>query len=303
MSEFYDIVQCRTFDDFTNEVQKLTKVGEKTWVFRGHKEACWDLRTTLERECERFRISGDEVVRREYNMVREFRRRIHHYEASVPDRNNVDEWMGLMQHYGAPTRLLDFTYSPYVAAYFAFENAESGKVAIWAVDAQGISNKFKSDSKFHSQRDAYERYGNYRDPKAFLALFLSELDNRYVLAVNPFRLNDRLAYQQGVFLCPASARIGFMENLRALGNSRQDDALVKKFTIEVGNNGEHRDNALSRLHLMNINRITLFPGLVGFAESFKVGLKTVHDAHIVMRGDSKMPSEKLWPEFFESTTG
>ena len=303
MREFYETVPCTNFEFFIKEVQRLLKDRNKRWVFRGHKEACWDLRTTLERECERFGISGNEVFRREYNMVREFRRRIHHYEAIIPDRDNVDEWMGLMQHYGAPTRLLDFTYSPYVAAYFAFENAESGNVAVWAIDGEGISKKFKSEPKFHYLLDAYESYGNYRDHAAFRSLFLSKPDNRYILVVNPFRLNDRLAYQQGVFLCPASVHVGFMDNLRTLVNPSQGDALVKKFIIKVGNNGEHRNDALMSLHLMNINRITLFPGLVGFAESFKVGLMTVHGAHIVMKDGSEMPSEELWQKFSESTTG
>ena len=39
-----------------------------------------------------------------------------------------------MQHHGAPTRLLDFTYSVYVAAYFALENADSDGCAVWAVN-------------------------------------------------------------------------------------------------------------------------------------------------------------------------
>jgi hypothetical protein len=39
-----------------------------------------------------------------------------------------------MQHHGAPTRLLDFTYSIYVAAYFALESADAD-AAVWAVNA------------------------------------------------------------------------------------------------------------------------------------------------------------------------
>src|SRR3989304_1877564 len=43
----------------------------------------------------------------------------------------------IMQHYGAPTRLLDFTYSVYVAAYFAVEEAEDDCV-VWAVDGPWV---------------------------------------------------------------------------------------------------------------------------------------------------------------------
>lgn len=40
-----------------------------------------------------------------------------------------------MHHHGAPTRLLDFTYSIYVATYFAAENAERD-AAVWAIDGR-----------------------------------------------------------------------------------------------------------------------------------------------------------------------
>jgi hypothetical protein len=54
---------------------------------------------------------------------------------------------------------------------------------------------------------------------------------------------------------------------------------------------------------MNINRITLFPGLEGFAESFNVGLHTVYGAHVVKQGDKDLPPDQLWQRFFKSKTG
>jgi len=302
MNEFFESIICSDFIDFIKKVNELPRDQGHNWVYRGHQKACWDLKTSLERECERFGISGDEAFRREYNMIREFQRRLHQYVTSIPNQDSIDEWMALMQHYGAPTRLLDFTYSPYVANYFAFEKAESGVVAVWAVDIDWVEKKFKSEDKFRHLNPTYEKYQNYREPKAFLSLFLSNLDNKFILTVNPFRLNDRLAYQQGVFLAPATLRVGFMENLYALISSRDDYIPVKKFTIKVGNKGKIRNKALQTLHSMNINRISLFPGLIGFAESFKVGLMTVHDAHIVMDGGNQMPLEKLWQKLADSTS-
>jgi hypothetical protein len=293
MDLFYETVPCSDFQAFTRLVEMLPHNPDSSWVFRGQEKSCWKLRTSLEREADRFHLSADELFRREYNMVREFRRRLHHYQTSVPHRDNVDEWLALMQHYGAPTRLIDFTYSPYVAAYFAFESARSGDIAIWAIDIGSIQKAFIDH--FPELNEFNEKYGNYRDPEAFRELFLKDGDESYVLSVNPFRLNDRLAYQQGVFLCPASLRVSFMGNLEAVAKCRNKKELIKKICIPVtGDKLNNRDDALKRLHQMNINRTTLFPGLGGFAESFKVGINTVYGAHYVIKQGNLMPNSELW---------
>lgn len=296
MGEIYEEITCSKFQDFLDEINLLTKTKDPNtnkfhrWIFKGLECSCWDLKTTLERECERFNIKGDDVPRREYNMIREFQRRLHHYEVSVPDRDNIDEWMALMQHFGAPTRLLDFTYSPYVAAFFAFEKAQKWDIAIWAVDTDWIDNKFEENNKDNFLYDFAEQYANYRSPAAFRRLFLKDIDNEYVLTINPFRLNDRLAYQQGLFLCPASVKVGFMKNLGGLFRGLSTDKPVRKYVLKI----EERDGVLHQLHKMNINRITLFPGLAGFAESCKVGLMTVFDKHVVKENGKDVPVGLLW---------
>jgi hypothetical protein len=63
-------------------------------------------------------------------------------------------WLAQMQHYAIPTRLLDFTYSPFVALYFAMRNShekllicqkESSRthVRLWAVDASAVNTRFR----------------------------------------------------------------------------------------------------------------------------------------------------------------
>ena len=68
---------------------------------------------------------------------------------------------------------------------------------------------------------------------------------------------------------PCNVAIGFMNNLSKFAGEDELHKNVIKFTLETGRKGEIRNKALQRLDHMNINRITLFPGLEGFAQSFE----------------------------------
>ena len=99
------------------------------FAFRGYyvpvkddRDAPRALITGLERACKAV-DDGTPAAAREVAIVREFMRRAHHYLPDVPRDDNWLEWLALMQHHGAPTRLLDWTYSPSVAVHFALSHA------------------------------------------------------------------------------------------------------------------------------------------------------------------------------------
>src|SRR5262245_6198309 len=96
------------------DIDKFAKQG---WLFRGQRSAKWELVTSLERCCDRNQVAADHRRQLEDRIFREFRRAYHLYAQHIPKPELVTEWLSLMQHYGAPTRLLDFSYSIYVAAY------------------------------------------------------------------------------------------------------------------------------------------------------------------------------------------
>ena len=105
--------------DITQLMQVLNSYGTSVF-FRGHADANWKLESSLERVLGKS-WSAEKARRYEDYSIRTFKSKFHLY-----DRENITpttklEWMSLMQHYGVPTRLLDFTESPYVALYFALE--------------------------------------------------------------------------------------------------------------------------------------------------------------------------------------
>jgi hypothetical protein len=96
------------------------------FAYRGMKDAADDLTTTL------FRLGGA-YARAETHLIRNFRKYAH--RDSVPG-DSVWNWLALGQHHGLPTRLLDWTFSPFVALHFVTQNLEYYDVdgVVWCVD-------------------------------------------------------------------------------------------------------------------------------------------------------------------------
>src|SRR5262249_13974079 len=84
-----------------------------------------------------------------------------------------------------------------------------------------------------------------------------------IAPANPFRLNERLTIQKGLFLCAGDVSITFMDNLSAFN---PNDDCLKKLIIPKKLHAEF----IETLSYMNVDRATLFPGLDGFAASLGV---------------------------------
>ena len=229
------------------------------WAFRGLGDADYILRANIEGVATKPGIAED-------YLEREFRRRAHHFLADVPPRLDDLEWLALMQHHGAPTRLVDWTKSPYVAAFFAAESADTAKAfTIWAIDEKGVQAEAVAmlnlpDGDDLSSRENFAKIYSDEQPDALML----------VTPVRPFRMNERLTIQQGLFLCANNPLLGFRRCLAALlvhGRRRNlpSDQWLHKFVVAP----EARLDVLRVLDKMNINAATLFPGLDGFCRSMR----------------------------------
>ena len=80
-------------------------------VFSGQSDAKWLLSTTIERVAERYGFPNGALRNREVMLLNNSQRRAHHYVDDLPSLEDRLGWLALMQHHGAPTRLLDFSHS------------------------------------------------------------------------------------------------------------------------------------------------------------------------------------------------
>ncbi|MBV9302688.1 MAG: hypothetical protein JOZ48_11505 [Acidobacteriaceae bacterium] len=143
----------------------------------------------------------------------------------------------------------------------------SGQASVWAIDIDAC--KRSATGILAPNTGAEISLGK---PDVFESAFMREHDSASapsvlcVAPIQPFRMNERVSIQQGLFLCPAHVRMGFEENLQAMSLAgTKIEKLVFPSTL--------REEILAELNKMNINRASLFPEIDGFAQSLAVNVQ------------------------------
>lgn len=186
----HPVTEVSSLSELANAVEHLRQSSGLVWWYRGHPSATWQLLPRVWRE---------HSPSQERHLAHEFRARAGTRHSHRPAFDDYAGWLALMQHYGVPTRLLDWTRAPVIAAFFAVHPSvqpqalgDGTAASIWAV-APGRLNEDQGLEPLLYTLNAGELHGSLRPA------FKEHACSKRVVAAVPFESDIRMQVQQGVF--------------------------------------------------------------------------------------------------------
>jgi hypothetical protein len=203
---------------------------------------------------------GGAYAELEKHLLRNFRKYAHR---RVVERDSVWHWLSVAQHYGLPTRLLDWTYSPFAALHFVTAHIDKFNQdgAIWGVNY--LQTHELVPERLRSRLDQEGANVFTVEMLSETVKSLAELDalssDPFALFFEPPSIDDRIVNQFAFFSVISEPTVALDD---WLGNRPE---LWRKIIIPAALKWESRD----KLDQSNITERVLFPGLEGLTAWLK----------------------------------
>lgn len=223
--------------------------GKTVHWFRGQESSAWDLVPTVHRDYDQ---AG------EHNLAAHFRLSAGTRHSKTLDLSDMPAWMSLMQHFGLPTRLLDWTASPLVALFFALDSVSQTEAAVvWAL----VPSRLNAVSAFNAE-ETFALSGAEARPLLQAGLERGPVVED-VLAVLGQDVDLRMTLQQGAFTLHGTNS--------ALNDHPKASEFLAKFTIPKS----ARESISEELWFLGVRRSSLFPDLANLALDLKTDQRRI----------------------------
>jgi hypothetical protein len=246
------------------EAAKFASAGEHLVWFRGQNRVGddlgkWKLRPQVRRPWSG--PTGKPVCydhNQEVKMAQLFRTQAVSRHAACPSEGELGKWLALMRHYGLPTRLLDWTESVLVAAFFALEDAnlKDQQGVIWALKPYQLNRSTEGTASI-----LILEMQTPNTPAILAEAFHKEYTAKGILAAISHEVDLRMMIQQSRFTIHGSA-----DPLEDYLEARK---FLNRFEIPPGSKKDIRD----ALFAAGIRYSTLFPDLSYLAKDISTGVR------------------------------
>lgn len=238
-----------------------------SYIWRGQRCDNWILQSTLDRLIEKAKVAKTKIPSFRSSHLEQFKYAVRGRRGPNPALiESENDWWALGQHHGLATPLLDWTTSPFAAAYFAFINSGEDQTrhrVVFALSKPGIETKVRAIYreeviKREQKKAAIE--ASRKEPIGLLTRGLLNMPIRNeVEFIKPLSdENQRLVNQGGLFTrSPDGVDLESWIKI----NAKEENEFYTLIKILIPN--RDREECLKTLNRMNINHLTLFPDLYG----------------------------------------
>ncbi|TNC81673.1 MAG: FRG domain-containing protein [Oleiphilus sp.] len=248
VAQSWDHLQELLFSGAWNEAIQRYR---SPFVFRGLSNSAFDLKTSLMR-------MGGQYGQLEKHLLRNFKKYGHD---SFQSDDSIWHWLTMAQHHGLPTRLLDWTYSPFVGMHFATADIDHSGLdgVIWKVNYHESYRQLPKVLK-----DCLDREGGNVFTVDMLDSLVLDLnafeqlhDDEFFVFFEPPAIDARIVNQHGLFSITSNPTL----TMDAVLSQVECERIIVPSAIKW----EIRD----KLDQANITERVLFPGLQGLSKWLK----------------------------------
>jgi hypothetical protein len=261
-------IEIRSLGEFIDRVtppepDAITGRRRDTGVYRGASNAAAPLLTSLDR------LGGVNPPHTKSGLEEHVLRNYMRYARAHEGTSRVTDWEELFsaQHHGVPTRLLDWTYSPLVAAFFATrpydgdDHREHHDRAVWRLDWQAVHRAFGFPPIALSPSDLDSLFADGGQATPWQLFNLDVNARAFACLVEPPSLDQRIVAQASVFTLSTDKSRAFDEFLAAHDLAHT----LTRFVIRSNHVPQIRD----QLDLVGVDERRLFPDLDGVAAAIR----------------------------------
>jgi len=258
--------EIETWDSFVKLVERIVpfkdfySLGESQQLFRGQSNSDWDLTPSFYRQFKKDRSIHPEVwiaweppadvLQLEKELILPFARDAHNYipsnlcpEVSTEDDFLKNRWFSIIQQHGGITPLLDWTYSPFVALYFCVAQDWEHDGAVWTFDPSNFCSEYTNITELRKKAEPF------------------------MVMIDPFYRLPRFTVQKAAFtystMHSQDAFVGQYYQTQLKDMATQAPQNYQDIFLKLRVSKNLKPEILRRLHMMNIDGQTLFPGLDG----------------------------------------
>ncbi len=244
-----------------NTISQLIQLGttlSRSW-FRGQAVAHNNITPRIFRS--EFALQRSVSDNLESTFINLFKREAPVLTKNVPKDDDHISWLFLMQHYGMPTRLLDWSLSPLIAMYFVVSTAQKKDGELWAIHPESLNKKSGDNAIFLSRASIVEYFAeeSHCIDKIILAKkFNFEETPQFPIAIYPPVHFQRLAVQLSTFTIHPEPEKG-----NTIPELLKNEKELVRYIVPA----ESKHQLFDDLNALCITQRALFPDLDGLSHT------------------------------------